>query len=380
MSHQDVFDHLLVALHDATMNEALWPSISALIDQACGTKGSYLLYGKGKLHKDVYFYSKSFCLGGELRKDIEEDYFNVYYPVDERVPRIKVLPDSKVTHVSDLYTDQEKSNSLAYNEMLPLTQTQDSLIVRLEGPGLTQIVWNIADPSDGYAWRSSQIEFIQRLLPHIRHYVNMRQALADAESVGSSLFKLLDNKNYGIILLDRHGQILEANDFAGALLRRGDALCQRERYLMALDSSNDVRLQNLLKCALPKLVRPTTGGSVSIERICTGPSLVLYVSPVNEGATDYCSRSAAAIVLVVDPAAEQSTDPELVRDVLGLTRAESTVAVLLASGLTIQDIAVSTGRQESTIRWHMKQIFQKQRITRQAQLVRRVQTLSGFPH
>ena len=380
MSQQDLFDRILVALHEASMNESLWPATSALIDQACGTTGSYLLYGKGKLQRDVYFFSKNFCLGGELRKDIEEDYFGAYFLVDERVPRIRTLPDSTVFHVADLYTEEEKRSSPAYNELLPHTNTQDSVLVHLEGPGTTQIVWNIADPVESGGWRSSQIEMIKRLLPHVRHYVNVRQALTDARAVGTSLSKLLDNRNCGIVQLDRHERILHANDFAAALLRRGDAICQRERCLAAWDSSDNARLQELLRDALPRLVSPATGGSVTIGRKSMGPRLVLHVSPVDEGQTDYHTRGVAAIVMIVDPAAPESIDPGLVRDVFGLTRAESTVAVLLASGLTVREIAESTGRRESTVRWHMKQIFQKQRITRQTQLVRRVQTLSGFPH
>ena len=380
MSQQDLFDRILLALHEATMNESLWPAASAMIDQACGTTGSYLLYGKGKLQRDVYFFTKNFCLGGELRKDIEENYFGAYFLVDERVPRIKTLPDSKVVHISDLYTEEEKRSSLAYNELLPLTNTQDSVLVHLEGPGTTQIVWNIADSVESGGWRSSQIEMIQRLLPHVRHHVNVRQALADARAVGTSLAQLLDNRNCGIVQLDRHGRILHANDSAAELLRCGDAICQRDRCLAARESSDNARLQELLRDALPRLVSPATGGSVTIGRKSIGPRLVLHVSPVDEGQTDYRTRGVAAIVMIVDPVAQESIDPGLVRDVFGLTRTESTVAVLLASGLTVNDIADSTGRRESTVRWHMKQIFHKQRITRQTQLVRRVQTLSGFPH
>lgn len=380
MSQRDSFDRTLAALHEATLVGSGWPGASELVDRVSGARGSYLLYGKGKAQSDVLFYTKYFCLGGELRKDIEEDYFDVYYRVDERVPRIKTLPDGQLVHVASLYTEQEKKSSLAYNELLPLTHTADSLLVHLEGPGMSQIVWNIADPVKSGGWRSSQLEMIQRLLPHVRHFVNMRQALADAEAVGLSLFKLLDNKNCGIIQLNRHGQILEMNDFAAALLARGDALCDRKRFLSARDISDNARLQMLLEDALPKLVCPSTGGSVTIGRMRMGPRLVLHVSPVEQGQTDCRAMSVAAIVMIVDPGAKENIDPGLVMEAFGLTRAESMVAVLLASGLTIREIAGSTGREESTIRWHMKQIFQKQGISRQAQLVRRVQTLGGVPH
>ena len=47
--------------------------------------------------------------------------------------------------------------------------------------------------------------------------------------------------------------------------------------------------------------------------------------------------------------------------------------------MTVRDIAQATGRRENTIRWHMKNIFAKQGIRRQFELVQLVQSLAGLP-
>ena len=380
MSERDLFGRIVASLHEATIDDSYWPVTSALIDQACGAKGNHLLFGAGSSRKNAQVFLARFCLGGERRTDIEENYFNTYYLMDERVPRIRSLPDSQLVHVADLYTEQEKKISLAYNECLPRTHTQNSLLVRLDGPGGSRIVWNIADPIEGGGWRSAQVEMIQRILPHVRQFVNLRQALVDAEAVGLSLSRLLDNKCCGVIQLDPHGRIVETNDCAAALLREQDGLSDRGGFLTARDPSDNARLQKLLEGALPKLVGPPTGGSVTVERLSTGPRLVLHVSPVQKRQWVSGVARVAAVVLIVDPGAKEHIDPGLVEEALGLTRVESMVAVSLASGLSIHDIALSTGREESTVRWHTKHIFQKQGISRQAQLVRRVQALVGLPH
>ena len=380
MSERDLFGRIVASLHEATIDDSHWPATSALIDQACGAKGNHLLFGDGSSRKDVQVFLARFCLGGERRTDIEEDYFNTYYLVDERVPRIRSLPDSQLVHVADLYTEQEKKISLAYNECLPITSTQNSILARLDGPGASQIVWNIADPIESGGWRSDQVEMIKRILPHLRHFVSLRQALADAEAVGFSLSRLLDNKRCGVIQLDPQGRIVETNDFAAALLRERDGLSERGGFLAARNSSDNARLQKLLEGARPKLVGPATGGSVTIERSFKYPRLVLHVSPAQERQRVSGITGVAVMVLIVDPGVKEQIDPGLVEEALCLTRAESLVAVSLASGLSIRDIALSTGREESTVRWHIKHIFQKQGISRQAQLVRRVQALGGFSH
>ena len=69
--------------------------------------------------------------------------------------------------------------------------------------------------------------------------------------------------------------------------------------------------------------------------------------------------------------------PEFVAESLGLTPAESRVAVALAEGKTVRDIAEATGRTKHTVRWLFRQIYRKLGISTQAQLVRLVLLL---PH
>ena len=55
------------------------------------------------------------------------------------------------------------------------------------------------------------------------------------------------------------------------------------------------------------------------------------------------------------------------------------VAVLLAHGMSVNQIAAATGRKESTIRSHVKNMFAKHGLSRQGELVRLVQSLAGAP-
>ena len=84
-------------------------------------------------------------------------------------------------------------------------------------------------------------------------------------------------------------------------------------------------------------------------------------------------------MLVVEPEKRAVADPELVAGALGLTPAESRVAVMLAKGHTLHDIAIVTGRSRGTVRWHLKQIFDKNGISRQVELVQPVQSLTVMP-
>ena len=51
--------------------------------------------------------------------------------------------------------------------------------------------------------------------------------------------------------------------------------------------------------------------------------------------------------------------------------------VLLTEGKSLREVAAATGRKDTTIRWHLRQIFAKRGIARQADLVRLVLSLAG---
>ena len=82
---------------------------------------------------------------------------------------------------------------------------------------------------------------------------------------------------------------------------------------------------------------------------------------------DYGPRHVAALVLMVEPGRWPRIDPGLVATALGLTRAESQVAVWLAEGKRVRDMATATGLTEGAIYWHLKQIYRKLPISRLAE-------------
>ena len=86
-----------------------------------------------------------------------------------------------------------------------------------------------------------------------------------------------------------------------------------------------------------------------------------------------------ALVLAVDPAWRWHIDPERVAGPLGLTPAESRIAVLLAQGKSIDEVAVATGRRRTTVKWHIRQIYAKHGLSRQAELMRLVGSLADDP-
>lgn len=375
----DTFQHTVAALQEAALHDSHWGSAGALINELLGVEGHGLAYGDRHMPEGHEVLFARFYFGAERRTDFERTYFAEYWRRDETIPHIRKLGDGEFLRIADLYTDSEKKSSVFYNDFLRETRGQNGLRVRWDGPSGWSAVLSLADPVGPEQWSSDQIRTIEALGPHIRSCLRVRTVLADAQALGQSRAELLESTRLGIIQLDRRGRIVEANDWARALLRAEDGLSGRNGVLTCLDYSENAELAHLLVRAIAPFGIERIGGSMVISRSAGRPPLRCEIHPTQPVDTDCLAWDVAAMVLVHDLAGRSRVDPEFLSAVLGLTSAQSRVAVALADGRSPTDIALAAGRSEGTVRHHLKQIFRALRINRQAELVRRVLAVGDLP-
>ena len=95
MSDRDAFERILASMYDAMLDDTHWPATSALIDEACGLTGNNLVVGEGT-KDDSRVHWVGLYYRGQRRADLEREYLQIYYPIDERVPRLlyqlRVIP------------------------------------------------------------------------------------------------------------------------------------------------------------------------------------------------------------------------------------------------------------------------------------------------
>lgn len=380
MSAEDLFERVIALLGEAALDDTRWPAAADLINEVAGTRGNVLALAEGHSPADGEIILVRSCFDGRRREDWEREYLEKYWPQDECAARISLLPDGELVHNADLYSRREKRTSPTYTEARRRSGMRNGLTVRLDGPGGSHIVWSLADPIEPEGWSPERIETIERLLPHVRQFACGRRAVEDARAAFGSLAGLLDTNRAGVVQLDRRGRIVAASPGASDLLRRDEGLVERDGFLSATEGADDAQLQTLVARALSSPDVRVSAGSMTVGRPSARTRLVVCVSPVVAGEEErFGASQVGALVLVADPERRPHIDPELVATAMGLGPAESQVAAMLAAGQSVRDIAAATDRSEGTVRWHLKHIFRKQGITRQAELVQRVLSLDGLP-
>lgn len=378
MIRHDKFDSSVSSLYRAALGDAAWTSAAVQIHDMLRTHGQSLTFADMSQAIAPQICLARFFVGARRRQDLEQLYFGSYYSRDEAIPRLLGLRDGEIVHKKDLYTDDEKKMSATYNEFRRVNRTDKGLFVGLDGFDGHAIAWSFGNSKERGGWTSDQTRAIRSLAPHIRQFVRVRHAMANAKALGTSLASLLENGRAGFIQLDRRGRLLEANDQAQDILLKHDGLGDDEGVLLATDPEEDAHLKRLLAQALPPHGLQGTGGSLKITRRKAGVPLVLEVHPVRGRGGECGAQEVGALVLVVDPAARQQVDPSSLIAVWGVTPTESRVAAALAAGQTVAGIAEELGCAQSTVRTHLKRVYRKLGIRKQTGLVRRVLSLEAL--
>lgn len=378
VTRRESFDRLLASLYEAMLDDDCWPAASGLIDEICGTRGNLIVTGEGETGSEVNIFFTCFCYNGERHADLEELYFSTYHASDERLPRLRRLPDSELVHVDQLFSEKEKRTSPVYNEALPLATARDSLNVRLNGFGGSRIVMSLGDPVDRDGWSTPRVESARALLPHLRQYGLVRQMLKEAQARADTFASLLEFAGCGMIQLDRHGRVIEANDRSRRWLRAADGLTDAGAALQASRPAEDAELQRLLVRALSPR-QDAVGGSTTLRRKNSSGRLAVHVMPLRKTrVTGLCEGTAALVLVAESGGAKPVPGSRNLEKALGLTAIETQIAVLLAQGRSLREIAEEDGRSYYTIRWHVQNIFQKLGVSRQADLVRVIWSLTGI--
>ena len=107
--------------------------------------------------------------------------------------------------------------------------------------------------------------------------------------------------------------------------------------------------------------------SIPIAPTHEQPASIAHVIPVRDATND---MFAAACMLVIAAVARPAiASAQIIQDLFDFTPAEARVARGIAAGKTVHDLAVEAGVSAGTIRQHLKSVFSKTGVSRQADLV-----------
>lgn len=245
----------------------------------------------------------------------------------------------------------------------------------VSGNATTGLAFSLERTPDQGPFTALELQLLRRLVPHIQGAGRLALKLATARHEGAlDAFAAFD---CGALLLDWRGRVTRVNSKAEALM--GAWLFIRNGVLGANDRDCDAALQKMIGLITSRTPRldAETADLVAIPRPPARP-LVAHGAPLAKSATDLFQQS-KAVIWIVDPYASPLPWEPVLRQAFGCTNAEASVAVALAQGRDIDEIAHMRGVSMGTIRAQIKGIFAKTNTRRQAELVSLLLHFAPFP-
>jgi DNA-binding CsgD family transcriptional regulator len=177
------------------------------------------------------------------------------------------------------------------------------------------------------------------------------------------VLSVFDALGHGGFLLGHERQVMAHNNVARNVL--GSGLTLQGKRLAATDRASDVRLQCVIESALTGSGREQVT-SVGVRRHSRLPLLIL-VLPLDDDALA-APNSARLLMVACDPERSAMPPQPMLAEMFGLTPAEAGVAVGIAAGRQLSEIATDRGIKIETVRWYSKIVFNKTHTRGKAEL------------
>lgn len=212
---------------------------------------------------------------------------------------------------------------------------------------------------------AADIALFERLMPVMRRVTQLRQQLGRLSIERDMARRALDELSLAIIIVDRSLQLAYANAVGEELLATPDSpLGLRGGKLHARAPSEQGRLKDLVTEAGDRTAM--RGQMLLTARNPDARDVSLAVTPLSPA---YALSGRVNDVMIVARAVEPASGGLIAaRQMFDLTEAEAKLALGLASGLSLAEVAQGQGIRMTTARTHLARVFSKTGTRQQSQV------------
>ncbi len=231
----------------------------------------------------------------------------------------------------------------------------------------------LRDEASG-VWEKGEIRVMNEILPHLRRALNIHSEFTHLRLKQDALLKGLDRLVIGLILYDRLAHPVYINPTAKAIIKNHPALQLHDGELSLINSDDDRNLRQTIVDTAE--IDPDDSWKQSVAIGITHPDidapLPLLVTPMHAHliTSDLDYEGAKVAVFLTDPNLQQPISVDSLVSVYNLTPTEAQVAISLANGHSIDEIANQSHHSSHTIRSQLKSVFRKTGVSRQSELIK----------
>ncbi len=274
----------------------------------------------------------------------------------------KDLPDGKVTSFSEFISQMAMEDYSDYRDYLDVAGGEQVLAIDLRFGGRFEARFRVTRDKSKPVFGMPERIALQALVPHLRIAVSLFEKLQLAGAEHGVFESATEGLGLALLVLDRNNRIISSNALAQRFLNEGEGI-RRAGEGIAFDQAEP---RKILADLLATPDGQTKVTRFRIERAERG-DLIATARALNLPAI-HNGTGALALFLAL-PGDETPLEPEIARELFGLTMAEARLAIILTQGVSLVEAARRLGITHNTAKTQLRAIFAKTGARRQSQLV-----------
>jgi len=359
---------LIGTIYDAALDSELWPRA---LEGVCGFVGGSManIFWQDVVAKTA---KRFFEWGAD--PDYTQLYMEKYSKINPLFPAAYFFPVEHVFNQSDVISQDELRETRIYREWMRPQGYIDFLGCHLEKSTVSCVPTTvIRHERDGWVDRESMSR-MRMLVPHIRRAALIGNVISLRTCEGATLADALDGLAAGMFLVDATSRVMHVNVSGRAMLAESSVLRSINGRLTAVDFEADRTLKDVFAAADDGDTAVGARGVAVLLRAAGTERHVAHVLPLTAGARGRAGNAFAAVaaVFVHRTALEAPSAAEALASAYKLTAMELRVllGIVQVGGGTM--VAEDLGISETTVRSHLKHVFEKTGTKRQVDLVKLV--------
>jgi DNA-binding CsgD family transcriptional regulator len=359
---------LIGDIYDAALDAERWPQA---LEHVCGFVGGSQanIFWQDVVGKAA---KKFFEWGNDPH--YTQLYMEVYAKINPMFPGAYAQPLGEVFSQIDVIPFDELHETRIYKEWMQPQGFVDFVACLLDKSGGSCIPMAvIRHERDGIVDQHT-IARMALIVPHLRRAAVIGNVIGLRTCEASTLADALDGLAAGILLVDGAGRVTHANVRGKAMLDDGAVLSGHGGRLAARDAECDRALKEVFADAGRGDAAVGSKGVVVSTVAAGGQRYVAHVLPLTAGARRQAGRAydAVAAVFVHEAALEAPSVPDALSKAYKLTAMELRVLLGIVQVGGGPTVAEELGISASTVRSHLRHVYQKTGTNRQADLVKLV--------
>lgn len=264
-----------------------------------------------------------------------------------------------------------------FNEFLLPYELPNLLAVKLAAGAGSDVTLNVFRDHRRGEFDAEHLRLAQRLGPHLRGATRIATQLAWAGVKAEGTDAALDRLVNGTVLLDRGGTVVHVNAAAERMLAQRDGLRLRNGRLSAALPGEHAALVRLLGRAATGSGEDCAGGGITISRPSGWRAWALIAAPLRMEVAWLAPQRPAVVVSITDPESTPTPAADRLAELYGLTAREAEVALGIAHGAELRDVADQLGLTLLSARQYLSRAMHKSGARRQHDLTRLLVTLGA---